>query len=165
MTNGQLRIGQGIDVHQWEVGKELRLGGVSIPHPYGLKAHSDGDVLLHAIIDALCGAADLGDIGELFPDTSEEWQGADSRELLKDVMVRVHERGFMVVNVDSTIMAEAPKLQPYKPLIREQIASLLNVSSESVGVKATTCERMGFIGREEGIMAMAIVLLQKESAS
>ncbi|MGX5914276.1 2-C-methyl-D-erythritol 2,4-cyclodiphosphate synthase [Aliidiomarina sp. Khilg15.8] len=155
-----MRIGQGFDVHKFGGPGPLQLGGVSIDHPQGLVAHSDGDVLLHALCDALLGAVALGDIGHLFPDTDAAFAGADSRELLKTVYQRVRAAGFKLVNADMTVMAEAPKLAPHNTAIRQCIADLLETSLDQVSVKATTTEKLGFTGRKEGIAAMAIVLLE-----
>ncbi|SFM49269.1 2-C-methyl-D-erythritol 2,4-cyclodiphosphate synthase [Marinobacter zhejiangensis] len=158
-----MRIGQGFDVHAFCDGNEVILGGVHIPHSHALKAHSDGDVLLHALADALLGAVALGDIGHLFPDTSDEWAGADSRDLLRRVMARVAEQGYRVVNVDSTIIAQAPKMAPHVDAMRRNIAEDLGVSLEQVSVKATTTERLGFTGRGEGIACQSICLLEPSS--
>lgn len=155
-----MRIGQGFDVHAFCEGDFVTLGGVRVPHNQGLKAHSDGDVLLHALADALLGALALGDIGHLFPDTSEEWAGADSRDLLRRVMARIQEEGFGVVNVDTTIVAQAPKMAPHVEAMRLNIAEDLGVPASRVSVKATTTERLGFTGRGEGIACQAICLLE-----
>lgn len=155
-----MRIGQGFDVHAFCEGDSIVLGGVSIPHTHGLKAHSDGDVLLHALADALLGAVALGDIGHFFPDTSEEWAGADSRDLLRRVMQRVTEEGYSVVNVDTTIIAQAPKMAPHVDAMRMNIAEDLGVAVNRVSVKATTTEKLGFTGRKEGIACQAICLLE-----
>ncbi|MDX1816363.1 MAG: 2-C-methyl-D-erythritol 2,4-cyclodiphosphate synthase [Marinobacter sp.] len=155
-----MRIGQGFDVHAFCDGSFVTLGGVQIPYERGLKAHSDGDVLLHALSDALLGAAALGDIGHFFPDTSDEWAGADSRDLLRRVVERVREAGFEVVNVDTTIIAQAPKMAPHVETMRMNIAEDLGVSVSRVSVKATTTERLGFTGRSEGIACQAICLLE-----
>ena len=155
-----MRIGQGFDVHAFCEGSSLVLGGVEIAHDQGLKAHSDGDVLLHALADALLGAVALGDIGHLFPDTSEEWAGADSRVLLRHVVQRVLEEGFSVVNVDATIIAQAPKMAPHVESMRLNIAEDLNVLADRVSVKATTTEKLGFTGRGEGIACQAVCLLE-----
>lgn len=155
-----MRIGQGFDVHAFCDGSFVTLGGVQIPFERGLKAHSDGDVLLHALSDALLGAAALGDIGHFFPDTSDEWAGADSRDLLRRVVERVREAGFEVVNVDTTIIAQAPKMAPHIETMRMNIAEDLGVSVSRVSVKATTTERLGFTGRSEGIACQAICLLE-----
>ncbi|MDR9425579.1 MAG: 2-C-methyl-D-erythritol 2,4-cyclodiphosphate synthase [Marinobacter sp.] len=155
-----MRIGQGFDVHAFCEGSSVILGGVEIPHTQGLQAHSDGDVLLHALADAMLGAVALGDIGHLFPDTSEEWAGADSRVLLRHVMQRVLEEGFSVVNVDTTIIAQAPKMAPHVESMRLTIAEDLGIPVNRVSVKATTTERLGFTGRGEGIACQAVCLLE-----
>lgn len=155
-----MRIGQGFDVHAFCEGDQIVLGGVAIPFHQGLKAHSDGDVLLHALADALLGAAALGDIGHLFPDTSSEWAGADSRDLLRRVMGRIAEEGFAVVNVDTTIIAQAPKMAPHIEAMRLNISEDLAVPASRVSVKATTTENLGFTGRGEGIACQAICLLE-----
>ena len=157
MTN--LRIGNGYDIHALGEGLPLVLGGVKIPHTKGCIAHSDGDVLLHALCDALLGALALGDIGQHFPDTSEEFRGIDSRLLLERVVAMVHQAGWKVVNADMTLLAQKPKIAPYVPQMRETIAPLLEVGTDCVSVKATTTEKLGPIGREEGISAYAVVLL------
>lgn len=159
-----MRIGQGFDVHAFGQGDAVILGGVSIPHSHGLKAHSDGDVLLHALADALLGAVALGDIGHLFPDTSEEWAGADSRDLLCRVMLAVREEGYGVVNVDSTIIAQAPKMAPHIEAMRLNIAEDLGIAPSRVSVKATTTEQLGFTGRGEGIACQAVCLLEPLSS-
>ena len=155
-----MRIGQGFDVHAFGDGDAVILGGVSIPYSQGLKAHSDGDVLLHALADALLGAVALGDIGHFFPDTSAEWAGADSRDLLRRVMARVVEEGFGVLNVDTTIIAQAPKMAPHIEAMRLNIAEDLGISANRVSVKATTSEKLGFTGRGEGIACQAVCLLE-----
>lgn len=157
-----LRIGQGFDVHKFGGPGPVHLGGVAIEHAQGLIAHSDGDVLLHALCDAMLGALALGDIGHLFPDTDPEYKNADSKELLKEVSRRIAEHGYDLVNADITVMAEVPKLKPHNERIRASIAAVLDVSSEQISVKATTTEQLGFTGRREGIACMAIVLLQKK---
>jgi 2-C-methyl-D-erythritol 2,4-cyclodiphosphate synthase len=158
-----MRIGQGFDVHAFCEGSEVILGGVVIPHSHGLKAHSDGDVLLHALADALLGALALGDIGHFFPDTSEEWAGADSRDLLRRVMARVAEEGYRVVNVDTTIIAQSPKMAPHIETMRLNIAEDLGVSAGRISVKATTTEKLGFAGRKEGIACQAVCLLELDA--
>lgn len=158
-----MRIGQGFDVHAFCEGSEVILGGVRIPHEQALKAHSDGDVLLHALADALLGAVALGDIGHLFPDTSAEWAGADSRDLLRRVMARVSEEGYRVVNVDATIIAQAPKMAPHVAAMRANIAADLGIEVSRVSVKATTTERLGFTGRKEGIACQSVCLLESVS--
>ncbi len=157
MTN--LRIGNGYDIHALGEGLPLVLGGVKIPHTKGCIAHSDGDVLLHALCDALLGALALGDIGQHFPDTSEEFRGIDSRLLLERVVAMVHQAGWKVVNADMTLLAQKPKIAPYVPQMHETIAPLLGVGTDCVSIKATTTEKLGPIGREEGISAYAVVLL------
>ena len=156
-----LRTGQGIDFHRLEKGRKLRLGGILIPSEKGSVAHSDGDVLIHAICDALLGAASLGDIGHHFPDTSPELKDIDSRILLKRTYDLISEKGFTIVNIDSTVCLEKPKIAEYIIRMRSAIAGILNTSSENISVKATTTEKMGFIGREEGVSALASVLLRK----
>ncbi|MCK7552387.1 2-C-methyl-D-erythritol 2,4-cyclodiphosphate synthase [Marinobacter goseongensis] len=155
-----MRIGQGFDVHAFCDGDFVTLGGVRIPHHQGLKAHSDGDVLLHALADALLGAVALGDIGHLFPDTSDEWAGADSRDLLRRVVARVREEGYSVVNVDTTVIAQAPRMAPHAEAMRLNIAEDLGIPASRVSVKATTTEKLGFTGRSEGIASQAICLLE-----
>ena len=154
-----LRIGFGYDVHRFAAGRPLMLGGVEIPHDQGLEGHSDADALLHAIADALLGAVALGDIGAHFPDTDPQWNGADSRELLREVVRRVGKRGYSIVNVDATVVMERPKLRPYMDSIRKSIADVLGLDIDAVSVKATTSERMGFVGREEGPAVYAVALL------
>lgn len=154
-----MRIGQGFDVHAFGEGGRLVLGGVDIPHEHGLKAHSDGDVLLHALCDALLGAAALGDIGKHFPDADAAYSNADSRDLLRQVYARVRERGLAVANADMTLVAQAPKLAPYIDAMRAHIAADLQTDPECISVKATTTEHLGFTGRKEGIAAFAVVLL------
>ena len=153
------RIGNGYDIHALGEGLPLVLGGVKIPHSKGCIAHSDGDVLLHALCDALLGALALGDIGQHFPDTAEEFRGIDSRKLLERVVAMVREAGWRVVNADLTLLAQKPKIAPYVPQMRETIAPILGVELSRVSVKATTTEKLGAIGREEGISAYAVVLL------
>ncbi|HZJ94855.1 MAG TPA: 2-C-methyl-D-erythritol 2,4-cyclodiphosphate synthase [Thiopseudomonas sp.] len=156
-----MRIGHGYDVHRFQAGDFIVLGGVRIAHHKAFIAHSDGDVLLHALTDALLGAAGLGDIGQHFPDTDPAYQGADSRQLLRQVVALLEEAGWRVGNVDSTVLAQAPKLAPYIAAMRENIAADLKVSGEQVNVKATTTEGLGFVGREEGIAAHAVAVLVK----
>lgn len=158
-----MRIGQGFDVHAFCEGDHVILGGVTIPFERGIKAHSDGDVLLHALADALLGAVALGDIGHFFPDTSDEWAGADSRDLLRKVMERVTEEGYRLINVDATIIAQAPKMAPHIQAMRLNIAEDLNLPANRVSVKATTSERLGFTGRGEGIACQAVCLLEPVS--
>ena len=154
-----MRIGQGFDVHALVAGRRLVMGGVAIPHHKGLAGHSDADVLLHAICDALLGAAGLGDIGRHYPDSDPAYEGADSRGLLRDVAKKVKAKGFKVVNVDATILAEEPRMAPHVARMVENIAADLGIAPAAVNVKATTAERLGFIGRAEGIAAQAVVLL------
>jgi len=160
-----LRIGQGYDVHAFTDGDKIVLGGVVIPFEKSLRAHSDGDVLLHAICDAILGAAALGDIGKHFPDTDPNYRNANSRELLRLVVAKVRAKGFSVVNCDSTIVAERPKLANIIPKMVKNIADDLGISSDCVNVKATTSEKLGFTGREEGIAAQAVVLLANATNS
>lgn len=155
----QMRIGYGYDVHRLEEGRPLILGGVEIAHERGLAGHSDADVLLHAIADALLGAAALGDLGVHFPDTDTQWAGADSRDLLRTVQARVAEAGYVVGNVDATVVLEAPTLRPHIDAMRQNVAGTLAVEVGQVSVKATTSERLGFVGRGEGAAAQAVCLL------
>ncbi|MFY0664189.1 MAG: 2-C-methyl-D-erythritol 2,4-cyclodiphosphate synthase [Natronospirillum sp.] len=157
-----LRIGHGYDVHRFadqETGGEQKLGGIAVPVSHRLLAHSDGDVVLHAIADAVLGALGLGDIGEHFPDTDATWAGADSADLLRKVWAQAQQAGFGLGNLDITIVAQAPKLSPYKAAMRERIAALLDCDVEYVNVKATTTEKLGFVGRREGIATYAVLLL------
>jgi len=155
------RIGQGVDFHQLTTGRDLWIGGVKIPHDKGAKGHSDADVLLHAICDAMLGAASLGDIGTHFPDTSGEFKDIDSKILLQRSHDLITGAGYRVVNVDSTLCLEKPRIKPYVPQMQEVIAGILGLSPADVSVKATTTEKMGFVGREEGLVAYASVLLAK----
>ncbi|KZZ06583.1 MULTISPECIES: 2-C-methyl-D-erythritol 2,4-cyclodiphosphate synthase [Thalassolituus] len=154
-----MRIGHGFDVHAFDEGDFITLGGMKIPHSHGLKAHSDGDVALHALADALLGAAALGDIGQHFPDTDEQWKGADSRMLLRHVVSLVADKGYRVGNVDVTIIAQAPKMAPHIADMRAVIAADLQVRIDDVNVKATTTEKLGYVGRKEGIAVHAVALL------
>lgn len=156
-----IRIGHGFDVHAFAAGRRLVIGGVAIPHELGLAGHSDADVLLHAICDALLGAAGLGDIGRHFPDTDTRYKGIDSRELLREVVARLAAEGWRAGNVDATIIAQAPRMAPHIAQMREHIAADLRVAVASVNVKATTTERLGFTGRSEGIAAEAVCLIQR----
>ncbi|RPH58786.1 MAG: 2-C-methyl-D-erythritol 2,4-cyclodiphosphate synthase [Burkholderiales bacterium] len=158
------RIGQGYDVHALVPGRRLLIGGVEVPHTHGLLGHSDADVLLHAITDALLGAAALGDIGRHFPDTDERWRGADSAALLAEAARIVRAAGWEIGNVDATVMAQAPRLAPHLPRMAERIAAVLSVGVGQVGVKAKTGERLGFVGRAEGIAAQAVALLVARGA-
>ena len=155
-----MRIGMGYDAHRLVENRDLILGGVKIPHTLGLLGHSDADVLLHAVSDALLGAAALGDIGKHFPDTDARYKGADSLKLLGEVLKKINEAGFTVGNVDATIVAQKPKLAPYIETMRENIAKVLKTDVNSVSVKATTEEKMGFTGSEEGISAYAVALIK-----
>lgn len=157
--SSMIRIGQGFDVHAMVPGRKMIIGGVDIPHDKGLLGHSDADVLLHAITDALIGAAALGDIGRHFPDTEVQWQGADSRKLLRATVGLLQQAGWRVVNVDSTIIAQQPKMATYIPQMVENIAADLMLATGEVNVKAKTTERLGFTGRGEGIAAEAVVLI------
>ncbi len=156
-----IRIGTGFDVHTLVEGRALIIGGVTIPYAKGLLGHSDADVLLHAVADALLGAAALGDIGKHFPDTDPQFKGADSRVLLRSVVARITKLGFYVGNIDATIIAQAPKMAPHIAAMRAHIAADCNVSIDVVNVKATTTEQLGFTGRGEGIAAQAVVILQQ----
>jgi 2-C-methyl-D-erythritol 2,4-cyclodiphosphate synthase len=155
-----MRVGNGFDVHALVAGRPLILGGVTIPHDRGLAGHSDADVLLHAIADAILGALALGDIGRHFPDTDPRWRGADSRALLRHVYALAFAAGWEIGNVDATVIAQAPKIAHHVPAMRANLASDLNCDETRISVKATTTERLGFTGREEGIGALATVLLQ-----
>jgi 2-C-methyl-D-erythritol 2,4-cyclodiphosphate synthase len=153
-------VGIGFDSHRLAVGRRLVIGGVEIPYERGLDGHSDSDVLAHAVIDALLGAAGMGDIGEHFPDTDERWRDADSMQLLARVVESVHAAGLEVVNVDCTVVMEAPKLLPHKPAIRDGLAAVLGVELACVNVKASTGEGMGFVGRGEGVATLAVAGLR-----
>lgn len=155
-----IRIGQGFDVHAFGEGDHVMLGGVRIPHVRGVVAHSDGDVVLHALCDAILGALALGDIGRHFPPSDARWRDADSRTFVRHCVELAAERGYRVVNVDATVLAERPKVGPHAQAMRELIAADLGVDADAVSVKATTTERLGFSGREEGIAAMAVCLLE-----
>ena len=154
-----MRIGSGIDVHAFGPGDFIMLGGVRIPHSHGVVAHSDGDVVLHALCDALLGAAGLGDIGHHFSDSDPQWKGADSARFVASVLALLRARRLAVANVDLTVLAQAPKIAPYREAMRRQVAQLLEVGVERVNIKATTTEGLGFLGRSEGIAAQAVVLL------
>lgn len=157
-----MRIGHGYDVHKLVEGRKLIVGGVDIPYEFGLLGHSDADVLLHAISDAILGAAALGDIGGMFPDTDEKWKGADSLVLLEVVVKRVNDEGYVIENIDSTLIAQQPKMKPHILSMRENIAKACGIDVSQVSVKATTEEQLGFTGRKEGISAHAVVLLNNE---
>ncbi len=156
-----MRIGHGYDVHKLCEGRKLILGGVDIPHSVGLLGHSDADVLLHAISDALLGAAALGDIGKLFPDTDEQYSGADSLKLLRIVGAKLTQSGYRIVNIDSTVLAQAPKLAPHIPKMKQNIAFALDIALDDISIKATTEEGLGFTGERLGIAAHAVCLIEK----
>ena len=156
-----IRVGMGYDVHRFKEDGDVILGGVKIPYEQGLEAHSDGDVVLHALCDALLGAAALGDIGKHFPDTDPEFKGADSRVLLRHVYNIVQQKGYLLVNADITIIAQAPKMAPHIVAMCTNIAEDLNVDIDYINVKATTTEKLGFEGRKEGIAVQAVVLIEK----
>jgi 2-C-methyl-D-erythritol 2,4-cyclodiphosphate synthase len=163
-NNGMaFRIGFGIDFHQLVEGRDLWLGGVKIPHRLGAKGHSDADVLLHAICDAMLGAAAMGDIGVHFPDTSADFKDIDSKILLERTLTLISTKGYRVVNVDSSLCLEAPKIKPYVPEMTAVIARILGIEEDAVSIKATTTEKMGFVGREEGLIAYASVLLERDA--
>lgn len=157
-----LRIGFGVDFHQLVEGRDFWLGGVLVPHSKGALGHSDADVLLHAICDAMLGAAALGDIGVHFPDTDQSYKNIDSKILLARSMELIAQKGFSVVNLDASLCLQAPKIKPYVPQMQEIIARLLGLTVEEVSIKATTTEKLGFVGREEGVVAYATVLLEKQ---
>lgn len=159
LMSGALRVGQGFDTHRFGAGDHLMLGGVRIAHEQGIVAHSDGDVLLHTLTDALLGAAGLGDLGHHFPDSDPRWAGAASLDLLASVMQKLTAAGWRICNADCTVIAEAPRLAPHLPAMRANVAAALAVDEACVSLKATTAETMGFIGRGEGIAALAVVLL------
>lgn len=158
-----MRIGHGFDVHRFGGEGPCILGGVKVPYEFGLLAHSDGDVVLHAICDSILGALALGDIGQLYPDNDQSYKGIDSRILLRDVYKRMDENGYAISNLDVTIMAQAPKMLPYELEMRKNISSDLNCELSQVSVKATTTEKLGFVGRKEGIAVEAVVLLKKKA--
>ena len=155
------RCGIGFDVHRLVEGRRCVIGGVDVPHEKGLLGHSDADVLIHAIADALLGAAGLGDIGTFFPDTDAKWEGMDSREILRFVRKRFVDMKIRIVNVDSVVMAQRPKMAPHVPQMKINIAEALGIAPEAVGVKATTTEKLGFTGREEGIAAQAVASVER----
>ncbi|MBV6484118.1 MAG: 2-C-methyl-D-erythritol 2,4-cyclodiphosphate synthase [Flavobacteriales bacterium] len=158
----KIRVGFGFDVHQLKEGQDFWLGGIKIPHTKGAVGHSDADVLIHTICDALLGAANLRDIGFHFPPTDNKFKGIDSKILLKDVVNLVAEKGFQIGNVDATIALEKPKINPFIPEMKSVLAQLLQVDEDDVSIKATTTEKLGFEGREEGVSAYAVVLIQKK---
>lgn len=155
-----MRIGQGYDVHQLVENRELWLGGILIPHTHGLLGHSDADVVIHALCDALLGAANMRDIGFHFPDTDGEFKNIDSKILLAKTIDLIREKGYEVGNVDITVCAEQPKLNPYIPAMQQTLAQIMNTDEDNVSIKATTSEKMGFVGRKEGITAMAVALIE-----
>lgn len=155
-----MRIGHGYDVHRLVEGRKCIIGGVDIPSPVGLFGHSDADVLLHAVSDAILGAAAMGDIGHLFPDTDDKWKGADSLKLLEEVVRQVNDKGYKIVNIDSTILAQAPKMAPHITAMRNNIAKACKIDFDCVSVKATTEEGLGFTGAKEGIAAHAVCLIE-----
>ena len=156
-----MRIGHGYDVHKLTEGRKLILGGIEVPHTLGLLGHSDADVLTHAVMDALLGAAALGDIGQHFPDSDDRYLGADSTVLLGHVMELIREKGYRVGNVDATIIAQKPKLMPYLPLMRKKLADVMEIQEDQLNLKATTEEQLGFTGRQEGISAHCVCLLEE----
>ncbi len=156
------RIGFGYDVHQLELGRKMVLGGVALSHDKGPIAHSDGDVLIHAICDALLGASNLRDIGVHFPDTSEDFKGVDSKLLLKKTIALLNEKGFKIGNIDSTICLQRPKVKEYIPIMQDKLAQVIGIPEENLTIKATTTETLGFVGREEGISAYAVALIYKD---
>ena len=157
----ELRIGLGVDAHAFDDGVRLVLGGVAIDHPRGLAGHSDGDVIAHALTDALLGAAGLGDIGSLFPSGDQRWEGADSLELLRDAYARVRQAGFELVNADCILIGEEPRIDPHREEMRNRLAAALGVATQLVNVRATTTDRLGFTGRGEGLAAEAVALLER----
>lgn len=159
--NKMIRVGFGYDVHRLVEGRDFWMGGIKIPYKYGLDGHSDADVLIHAICDAMLGAANLGDIGRHFPDNSSEFHGIDSKILLSRTNELINEAGYKLVNIDTTIVAQQPKLSPYIPHMQQVLADVLEVDIDVVSIKATTTERLGFEGRKEGISAYAVVLIEK----
>jgi len=157
-----IRIGFGYDMHRLKEGRPLWMGGILLEHSMGLDGHSDADVLIHAICDALLGAANLRDIGYHFPDTSAAFKDADSKELLKETIALLHKEGYRVGNIDSTVCAEQPKLNPHIPAMQVKLSELMGITPDAVSIKATTSEKMGFVGREEGITAYAVALIEKK---
>lgn len=156
-----MRVGSGFDVHAFGPGDHVMLGGVRVPHPQGVVAHSDGDVLLHALCDALLGAAGLGDIGQQFPDSDPQWRGASSDRFVTYAVTLLRERGYSIVNADLTLLCETPRLSGHRDAIRSAIATLLGVAADAVNLKATTTEKMGYLGRREGLAAEAVVLITR----
>lgn len=157
-----IRVGFGIDVHRLVTGRDLWIGGIKIPYEYGLDGHSDADVLIHAICDALLGAANLRDIGYQFPDNSDEFLNIDSKILLRRTNELLHEKGYRIGNIDATVAAQAPKLNPHIPLMQQTMAQVLGIDADCLSIKATTTEKLGFEGRKEGITAYATVLIEKD---
>lgn len=157
----KIRVGMGFDVHRLVAGRELWLGGIRIDHTLGLLGHSDADVLIHAVCDALLGAAAMRDIGYHFPDTAAAYENIDSKILLRDTVALIRERGYEIGNIDVTVCAERPKLNPHIPLMQETLARVMEIAPDDISIKATTTEKLGFTGREEGISAYAVALLQK----
>jgi len=155
------RVGSGVDFHKLAEGRELWIGGVKIPHHKGAIGHSDADVLLHAICDALLGAASLGDIGDHFPDTDSAYKNIDSKILLRKTIDLIKKRGYSIVNIDTTLCLQAPKIKPYTGQMQKAIAAIAEITEKDISIKATTTEQLGFVGREEGLMAYATVLLKK----
>ncbi|HMR56727.1 MAG TPA: 2-C-methyl-D-erythritol 2,4-cyclodiphosphate synthase [Cyclobacteriaceae bacterium] len=160
----KFRVGLGFDVHQLETGKDFYLGGIKLPASKGAVGHSDADVLIHAICDALLGAANLGDIGHHYSNKDPRWSGMDSKFFLKDVTRMLQERGWKIENVDCTVCLEAPKINPHIAAMKKVLAPLMNLTEEDVSIKATTNERLGYVGREEGVTAMAVALIKKPEA-
>ena len=158
----QIRVGFGYDMHRFQKERDLVIGGIKINYPFGLQGHSDADVLIHAICDGLLGAANLRDIGYQFPDDEAEFENIDSTILLKRTVSLLKDKGYMVGNIDSTICAENPKLNPHIPAMQKKIAEVMEIETDLISIKATTSEKMGFVGREEGITAYAVVLIQKK---
>ncbi len=158
----KVRVGFGFDVHQLKENLDFWLGGIKIPHHKGALGHSDADVLIHVICDALLGAANMRDIGFHFPDTAGEFKGIDSKILLKKVMVLIREKGYEIGNIDSTICLQTPKINPHIPEMKQVLAEVMNISEEDLSIKATTTEKLGYVGREEGVSAYATVLIQKK---
>lgn len=162
INSGKIRIGQGIDIHKFVGGRKLILGGVEIPHEKGLEGHSDADVLVHAIIDAVLGAIGQDDIGAHFPDTDERWRGANSLQMLERVISKIKGEGWRVSNIDSTVLIEKPRLRPFISAIRQSLSRVLEISEDACSVKAGTAEKLGFVGREEGVFAQCVVLLFRD---
>ena len=158
----KIRVGMGFDVHQLVEGRDLWMGGIKLEHAKGLLGHSDADVLLHAVCDALLGAANMRDIGYHFPDTSTETDGMDSKIILKKTIELIAQKGYRLINIDATICAERPKMTPHIPAMKECMAQVIGCDADDISIKATTTEKLGFTGREEGISAYAVVLIQKE---